>query len=243
MSKALSARENRELEKDIENVGIPCEERRIRTPSVACVHQEEDSPLLPELIRGGHYLHNRHVCAVLGCPHAPYREVEKLLDKAEYCINPFPVLVKGPEEEICRIVKMDPIMKNRSYCSVEMKVADLYSRPESALLYGDGKESGYPLNKILLGVTYLIAAETGQLNGSRPKGSKNQIISEYLQDNPDGSVTIELPELLTPLLIHSNGFGVLVGPQNPAVYRKLIQRCPESPYKIRVRKIKEEDLQ
>lgn len=33
-------------------------------PSVTCVHCEENSELLPENIRGGHYLHNRHVCAV-----------------------------------------------------------------------------------------------------------------------------------------------------------------------------------
>ena len=64
--------------KRVKNQGIPCNEREIKMPSVTCVHCEENSELLPENIRGGHYLHNRHVCAVLQCEHAPYGEVQKI---------------------------------------------------------------------------------------------------------------------------------------------------------------------
>ena len=145
-SKVLSARENKKLEAE-ENVAIPCDEREIKLPSVTCVHCDEDSPLLPDVIRGGHYLHNRHVCAVLSCDHAPYGEVNKLLANAQYCINPFPVLVKGRISEIQTILASAPIYQNRTYRTVSVKIADLYGSSETDLLYSNGLGAGYPMNK------------------------------------------------------------------------------------------------
>lgn len=241
VSKALSAKENQALESG-ENKGIPCEEREIRTPSVTCVHCEEDSELLPEKIRGGHYLHNRHVCAVLGCSHAPYEEVKKLLEKAEYCINPFPVLVKGRISEIQDIIQREPLMKERRYRIEHVRISDLCNISEKSLLYEDKNGAGYPMNTIMLAVTYLIAAREGQLNGLRPKGSKAHILREYLRRQPDGTVAFEIPEIMTPLVAKMDDYAALVGPDNPKVYKTLIQKCPESEYKIRIRKIEEEDL-
>lgn len=240
-SKALSVRENKDLE-TAENVAIPCEEREIKLPSVTCVHCDEDSPLLPDVIRGGHYLHNRHVCAVLACEHAPYNEVTELLANAQYCINPFPVLVKGTVGEMQDIIDSHPIYQNRQYQTVNVKIADLYGRDDGDLIYGDGQNAGYPLNKVILAVTYLIAAVTNQLNGLRPKGSKDQIIRDYLKEKPDAEVFIRLPDLLTPIVIQMGNYAAMVGPNNPTVYKTLIQKYPDNPYKIRVRAITEDDL-
>ncbi len=241
VSKALSAKENQALETE-ENKAIPCEVREIRKPSVTCVHCDEDSKLLPAEIRGGHYLHNRHVCAVLACQHAPYSQVSKLIKKAEYYINPFPVLVKGTTAEIKQRLESEPILKNRIYRSMDVRISDLYNQPEYALLYGDGDESGYPLAKIILAVTYLIAAQTNRLNGTRPKGNKDEIITEYLADNQFAAVSIWLPEIMTPLVVQMKSHAALVGPNNPKVYKKLIQPCPENEYKIKIRAIQEEDF-
>lgn len=241
-SKALSARENKELEAS-ENVAIPCEEREIKQPSVTCVHCDENSPLLPEVIRGGHYLHNRHVCAVLSCDHAPYSEVRKLLARAQYYINPFPVLVKGPSPDIQAIIDSDPIYQKRTYHSIPVKISYLFESSETDLLYGNGLDTGYPMNKVILAVAYLIAAETGQLNGNRPKGSKDEIISEYLKGNPDAEVMILRPDILTPIVIQMGAYSALVGPNNPEVYKNLISFCPDNPYKIMVRPITEADLE
>lgn len=240
-SKVLSVKENQTLE-EIRNVAIPCDDREIKTPSIACVHCDENSDFLPDIIRGGHYLHNRHVCAVLNCEHAPYNEVKKLLSKAEYYINPFPVLVKGTVDEIHNIINSEPILKNRIYERMKVKISDLYGQTEDDYIFGDGDEAGYPLNKIILAITYIIAAQTGQLNGLRPKGSKDRIILEYLRNFSEDQVTILLPELMTPLVIQLNGYAALVGPNNPKVYRKLIQESPENKYKITVRPIEEGDL-
>ena len=240
-SKVLSARENKKLEAE-ENVAIPCDEREIKLPSVTCVHCDEDSPLLPDVIRGGHYLHNRHVCAVLSCDHAPYGEVNKLLANAQYCINPFPVLVKGRVSEIQTILESEPIYKNRTYRTISVKIADLYGSSETDLLYSNGLGAGYPMNKVILALAYLIAAVTNQLNGLRPKGSKDTIISEYLKSHPDAEVFIMRPDLFTPIVIQMGVYAALVGPNNPKVYKKLIQKCPDNPYKIKVRAITEADL-
>ncbi|MFQ9514365.1 MAG: hypothetical protein ACLRZ9_00915 [Eubacterium sp.] len=241
VSKALSVKENQALESN-QNVGIPCDEREIRVPSVTCVHCDENSDLLPDNIRGGHYLHNRHVCAVMNCEHAPYDEVNKLIERAEYYINPFPVLVKGTNAEIDDIINSEPILCQRTYREVKVKIRDLYKQTDNILLYGDDENNGYPLNKIILAITYLIAAKTNQLNGSRPKGSKDKIINKYLQDFPEEEVSIMLPEIMTPMLIRMYAYSALIGPNNPKVYKKLIQKCPENEYKIKIKKITEDDL-
>lgn len=242
VSKALSVKENQTLECG-RNVAIPCDEREIKMPTIACVHKDENSELLPEEIRGGHYMHNRHVCAVLNCEHAPYDEVKKLLSKAEYCINPFPVLVKGTIEQIKEIVSAEPIMKKRSYEKMNINISDLYEQSEeNEYIFSDGNEAGYPLNKVILAVTFLIAAQTGQLNGLRPKGSKDKIILEYVKRFSGSTVTIYLPEIMTPMILEMGDYAALVGPNNPKVYRCLIQTCRENEYKIKVRSISEEDL-
>lgn len=242
-SKVLSVRENKKLESG-ENTAIPCETRSIHAPSISCVHCDENSSLLPETIRGGHYIHNRHVCAVLNCSHAPYSEVDKLIENAEDYINPFPVLVKGRQEEIQKIIDNHPIFKNRVYTPFDVKVSYLaeYEKQFGSLLYGDGKKSGYPIKKIMLAVTYLIAANNGQLNGSRPRGEMAKIIGEQLSRNPSTEVIIEKPDILTPLRISMGAYSTLIGPNNPAAYKKLITRCPNNKYKISVREITEDDI-
>lgn len=241
VSKVLSAKENQALEEN-KNVAIPCDKREIKAPSISCVHCDENSDLLPEIIRGGHYLHNRHVCAVLKCEHAPCKEVKKLISRAEYYINPFPVLVKGTIDEINMIIDANSILKNRTYEKIQMRISDLYEETEDTYLFSDGDEAGYPVNKIILAITYVIAAQTGKLNGLRPKGSKDKIITEYLKNFSEETVTILLPELMTPLVVQLNDYAVLVGPNNPKIYRKLIQASTENEYKIKIRAITEEDL-
>ena len=242
-SKVMSTRQNRLLETE-ENVAIPCLEREVRNPSVTCVHCDENSLLLPEVIRGGHYLHNKHVCAVLNCEHAPLSEVSNILASAEYFINPFPVLTKGTTQEIEEIIEGSPLYRNREYREIECSIKWLYEKSQAgaALLWGDTEESGYPISKIILASTYLIAAATGQLNGSRPRGNKDEIINHYLLKNPDAKISCLIPDLMTPLVMRMNDNAALVGPQNPKVYKKLLSFDNDNPYKLKVRNIKEEDL-
>lgn len=243
-SKVQSTKQNKTLEKQ-ENEGIPCETREINIHSISCVHHDENSNLLPEEIRGGHYLHNRHVCAVLNCEHAPLPEVEKIISSAEKYIMPFPVLVKGSISEIENIINQDKLLYSRTYIEKKMLISELYEKSlhsSNDLLWGKDKLSGYPLNKIILAITYLLAAKTGKLNGLRPKGNKDDIIKDYLITQPNASITVKLPELLTPLILSLDGYAALVGPLNPKVYKKLIHVDANNKYKLKVSPITEEDL-
>ena len=73
---------------------LPCEKRLLNHVKPVSVHEDLDSPELPEVVRGKVFFHYHHVCAALGCPHAPITEVKKLLKKANTLVSIFPILVK-----------------------------------------------------------------------------------------------------------------------------------------------------
>lgn len=84
---------------------IPCILRKLRTPSSVSVHIDQNSDELPIEIRNKLFFHYHHFCAVLGCPHAPVGEIEKLvIDKNKY-INFFPRLSKGTKKELLKKLK------------------------------------------------------------------------------------------------------------------------------------------
>ena len=242
-AKAESAQEN--LKKETQPVqAISCKDKQIKAPSVSVVHPAEDSTSLPPIIRGCHFLHYFHVCAVLGCPNAPYSEIEKLLRNAQDYISPFPILTKKTKPEIYSIINETPIFKNRVYTQKEISISNLYNLYTSKykFLFQVDYETGYPLNKVISAVAFLIAAKTGNLNGSRPKGNQDKIIENYLKQNPDATIIIKKPEILTPIIMELDSHAALVGPMNPKVYSKLISFDPNNKYRMHVRCITEKDL-
>gem|GEM_PF-174791 len=240
-TKAESSLENRKLQQT-KHSATPCPEREIHA-KISCVHPAENSKELPSCIRGGHYIHNRHVCAVLGCEHAPYEKIKDLFNNAGELISPFPVLCKDSVERIASIVDSDPLLKNREYSVFRIGVSALfkqYEKNNNALLYGDKeKESGYPLSEIMQGIAYIIA-DNNELNGKRPKGNFTELIKRHIDRNPDLSVEFQKPDLLTPLIITDNNRSALIGACNPYVYKMLI--TVENEYKLCCRPITEEDM-
>jgi hypothetical protein len=222
----------------------PCEQHRINA-GVSCVHPDENSLLLPPEIRGGHFIHNRHFCAVLNCEHTPYNEVKRLLAEVEKYVNPFPIIVKNEVVVIEGYLNDKPLYKNRKYDTRKLKVRDLYNAYKNnghALIYGDTNMTGYPLSEVMQGIAYLVSAETGNLHGNRPRGKFAQIIENALDSSPGILFTFKIPDLLTPLVISNKTHAVLIGPRNPSVYKKLIRFDTNNPYKIIVRDITEADL-
>ena len=241
-SKATSTKQNIKLENQT-NVATPCEDREIKSPSMSCVHSDENSALLPEYIRDGHYIHNKHVCAVLGCEHAPYAEVRKILGNAENYINPFPIMVKGTREKIEAIIRANPLFYNRTYRQEILSISNIITAKNSfSLMWGNGVNSGYPVSKIIRAIAFLVAADTDRLNGLRPKGSEDEIIKSYLALNPQATVMCYLPDILTPMYLSMGEYSVLIGPNNPQVYKKLISYDENNAYKLKVRQITEDDL-
>lgn len=240
-TKAESAVENRSLQQQT-HLSLPCPEQKMNvTPS--CIHPAENDALLPEAIRGGHYIHYRHFCAVLGCEHAP---CDKLLDKFSKIgdlVIPFPIQCKDSALEIERIIASAPLLAERDYIEINIRVASLLEKFQSnskVLLYGTNAKNGYPLNIVLQSIAYIIADDS-ELFGKRPKGYE-KIIKRHIESNPDSSITLRKPDLLTPLVIVGNGRGALIGAKNPDVYASLVTVSPDNRYKLQARSITVEDL-
>ena len=240
-TKAETSNENRRLQRETHTAEI-CETRDMHiTPSA--VHPAENDVRLPEIIRGGHYIHFRHFCAVMGCEHAPYCKIKKQFEHLGELINPFPILHKDTYIQIEEILKADSLLSGRNYNIVNINVGSLlkiYNENRNSLLYGTSASNGYPIAEILQAVAYVIA-DDNELSGKRPKGYI-QIIERHANDNQSLSVEVRKPDLLTPLVIVGNGRGALIGAKNPDVYRRLVVNSPENEYKLLVRPITEEDL-
>lgn len=240
-TKAESARANRNLQHQ-EHMATPCPEREIHvTPT--CVHPAENDMRLPDCIRGGHFVHNRHVCAVLGCEHAPYDKISNELRHIGKIINPFPILSKKTYEDIEKIINSDPLLQ-RDYTDRQLSVKTLlenFQADSNAKLFSANSDSGYPIAEILQAVAFIIA-EDSELNGKRPKGGYKGIIERHLSCDPNLTIEVRKPNLLTPLILVGNGRGAFVGAENPSVYSRLVSRDPDNEYKLLVRPITEEDL-
>lgn len=241
-TKAKSANENR-TKQNRSNEAVPCPNREVRA-DISCIHAAEHDKRLPDIVRGGHYLHNLHICAVMGCEHAPYEAIEGLFDNVGNLINPFPILCRDTLLGVEKIINDDALLKNQDYSISKANVQSYYNTFQDnygTLLYGDSISSGYPITEILQGIAYIIA-DTDELNGTRVRGNYIELIGRHLKADPDLSVEIRRPDLLTPLVIVGNGRGVLIGARNPNVYKNLVTIATDNEYKLLVRKITEEDL-
>jgi len=242
-SKVRAMQQNRKLEKE-KNTAVTCETRKLRLPTPSCVHSDEHSNLLPLVIRGGHYVHNRHFCAVMGCEHAPYGQIYSFINNAENYINPFTVVTKGTATEIADIVKSNKLYSDRNYATHNLGISTLYNQYKSnanLLLFGNTTE-GYPINEIIGAIEYLLAAKLGRLKGKRPIGGIDKNIEDYLSVEPTAAVKILVPELFTPIIISLGNYSALVGAYIPSICKKLISISPDNQYKILMRPITEDDL-
>ena len=234
------------------NAAEKCENKMLRVGGVVAVHVDENHASIPEEIRGGHYIHHKQICGALNCPHAPKSELNRLFHNAEYYISPFAVLHKDTIENINSIIENDELLSNRSYNKIELKIKELIDESEKGAItvsfknqipiYSYEREKGYPLNVIFDAAAFIIASRTGQLNGKRPRGNRDEIIRNAMNSNTGLTVTIKVPDLLTPIVITDDKMAAMVGPVNTEVYKKLITYSEENPYKMIVRNITEDDL-
>ena len=240
-TKAETSRENRSLQRQTHEAER-CEDRSFHvTPS--CVHPAESDQRLPEKIRGGHYIHFRHFCAVLGCEHAPYKDVRNCFANLGEIIIPFPILCKDTKRQIEERIHDDALMSQRHYSVRRVLISSLlkkYNNDSNANLYGSSSNNGYPIAIVLQAVAYVIADDS-EMYGKRPKGYM-QILERHAEADKNEYVEIRVPDLLTPLVIVGNDRGALVGAQNPDVYSRLVTIDPSNKYKLLVRPITEEDL-
>ena len=145
-----------------------------------------------------HYLHNRHVCAVLNCPNAPISEVEKAIKQAPDLIIPFPILTKGDRQDIQKIINSEEIYTQVNYFVKKVSLKKFLTTLENCrngLFNEDPKKTGkagYPVNKIKAGLAFLIAMETGHIKGKRPSGKMEEVITSFLKTSPNFQFELRL---------------------------------------------------
>ncbi len=84
---------------------IPCLLRKLRTPSPVSVHTDQNSEDLPTEVRSKLFFHYHHICAEMGCPHAPVEEIKKLVNDKNQYINFFSILSKGTSQVLFNKLK------------------------------------------------------------------------------------------------------------------------------------------
>jgi hypothetical protein len=242
-AKAEAAHQNLSKQKT-NHITMRCDEKGIDEHSVKTIHLDESSNWLPAKIRGYHFLHNKHICAVMGCPYAPVRELEQYVQRAEYWINPFPIYLRDTLSNVKMKISQNEVMSNRIYSTQHFsvrKLLQLYSEGQK-LIWGDSQESGYPITQILQGIVWVIQREIGETATTRISGNYMDYLKKELKSGSINirNIVIERPEKLTPLLIHNNNYATIIGPNNPRVYRNLITWHDN--LRISVREIREDDL-
>ena len=191
------------------HTSLPCPEQRVNvTPS--CIHPAENDTLLPELIRGGHYIHYRHFCAVLGCEHAPYDKIMAEFSRLGELIIPFPIQCRDSILQIEAIIAGDPLLAGRNYSDISVSVSSLlaqFQNDRNALLYGTTLENGYPIERFKA-VAYIIANDNEAFWGP---SVILKIIKRHIKNDSILSGRSQ-PDLLT-----RNNYGVtacIVGAEN-----------------------------
>lgn len=149
---------------------IPCILRKLRTPSPVSVHTDQNSVELPTEVRNKLFFHYHHFCAVLGCPHAPVEEIEKLVKNKNRYINFFPRLAKGTSEEL--FIKLK-IIQSEHFSELEIST---HEASISVLIEHDDFKSFAGLDQ---GIAYLFAEN---LNGKRHSGSMDEIIKSNISN-------------------------------------------------------------
>ena len=241
-SRAKSAQENVKKQRQ-RHQAISCPDCKISV-SPGSVHPAEHDEILPESVRGGHYLHNRHVCAVLGCENAPISKIRDYLEKSGKYINPFPILFKDNKIKIENIIANDPLMAKREYSFNEVLITELFNKFKNnrhKLLYSTSERVGYPINEVMQAIAYLIA-DKNELNGNRVLKSYESVIQKHIKGDNNLKISIYRPDLLTPLALFKNDRGALIGAHNPKIYAKLFSFSGEKQLKLHVRPITEDDL-
>ena len=148
---------------------LPCYLRILKQVGPVSIHCEQNSEELPIEVRNKIFFHYHHFCAVLGCPHAPIKEIVKLVQQKNSLINFFPRLSKGTSEELKKSfidiqTTYFPHMKIQTYKFIVKNLIEDYTF------------KGF--SGLDQGIAYLFAPA---LNGKRHKGDMSKIIKDALE--------------------------------------------------------------
>lgn len=214
---ALASKADAIIELEKRQKKDPQEPCRTRTPRshILSIHEDIGSNDLPKKVRNKLFLHYHHICAVMGCPYAPLKNIHTLVEDAKDRILAFPRLLKGRWEEISDKydrLAMDLNKKGRLKKSTETCEEALKNYPSSQ----------YP--EIESGLAYLFSRET---SGKRHVGPKETIIEKSRRKKVQ-CIRVDSPDL-PPILLSNrrNGRSVILSSPMSPFNRSTINRLIE----------------
>src|SRR5699024_5070122 len=114
-----------------------------------------------EKVRGGHFVHFQHLAAHMGLDIPASFKLEKVLSNFEKYICPFTLLTKGKIEFINDIINNEGYLRKSEYSSRNFELSELlqlYKNDGNTLVYGNTENDGFPVNYLIQGIAYVIAA-------------------------------------------------------------------------------------
>ncbi len=157
-------------------------------------------------------------------------------------ITPFTLITRSDVYELQNIIMQDKVLSKLTYSSINISFRKILQECENnQMLFYDGN-AGYNSNLILQGVQYLICANKGELNGTRPKGSQEDCFKKMIKEDPDHNFTFKLPNRYSVLLITDGEYSAMIGCIDPLLNKKLLIRDESNKYLIKLKKPDYEDL-
>jgi len=234
-TKQLSAQEN-------SNIGDKSKTAKDKITKISgrvAIHKDQNSNWLPSDIRGYVFAHNLQFNKIfgLGVPESfPEGELENFFHQY-FC--PFTCLTKGSKSEILAIIAEEPYLNATTYKKVSLscdKLRTEYEKNARGLVFGNTINDGFPVNLVLQGLAYVIAATTDKnIKGKRVLGNFIDLIEGYSdnQITSDLNISIQRPDRGTCLFISNNEFSALIGYVNDVFNKSLLQKVSGFKFKVR----------
>ena len=234
-TKKLSAQEN----SNIGDKSKTTKDKIAKLSGRVSIHKDQNSDWLPNNIRGYVFVHNLQFNEVLGLATPKSFPRDELKTNFHQYFCPFTCLTKGSKSEISMIIAEEAYLEATTYNRVPLLCSELrkeYEGNARELIFGNTVNDGFPVNLVLQGLAYVIAATTSkQIKGKRVLGNFIDLIQSYSDDQitHDLNISIKRPDQGTCLLISNNEFAALVGYVNDDFNKSLLEKV--SGYKFKVR--------
>ncbi len=189
---------------------VPCP-RRTPSPHRVCIHRDIKSEDLPRAVRGKLFFHYHHICAALGCPHAPVEAVRRMTRRANKLIHVFPICLKGGSEMPAvfhKLTRQYYFGRPASTNGMDVRTAldtytkDQYIAIETAIAYLfspslKGKRHTGPQDPIVranlarsVSVTVVENVQDSPVLLSNPRNGREVIVSRVNQKLLDGIISL-----------------------------------------------------
>lgn len=234
-SKQLSAIENQSLQAQGTKT---TKNKPIKISGRVALHQDESSQWLPDSVRSFHFIHNLHFYNVLGIHHPNESLIVKFVENIEEYFCAFTCLTKGTHDELVSIINEEDYLQKSRFHYIDLDLAILLTNEASSLIYGNNSKSGFPLNYILQGIAYIIAASNNSgIKGKRVLGKYMDLLMQ--QAHECHGIKIGIPNRGTCLFITNYRYAALIGYVDNEFNKKLISKVDEN--KVRIIEPKFED--